>query len=105
MLRSWVVTSVRCALSQALGWKSNSGPHAVSCRCCSRGAKLMKWPREQMDKYGAWFLLGLFSGAQGGLHGCSSPAVFTAPTAVLFAARCLPFCAWQSVLRSVPHLQ
>ncbi|KAI3423796.1 hypothetical protein D9Q98_009634 [Chlorella vulgaris] len=27
----------------------------------SRGAKLMKWPREQMDKYGAWFLLGLFS--------------------------------------------
>ena len=27
----------------------------------SSGAKLMKWPRETMDKWGAWFLYGMFA--------------------------------------------
>lgn len=29
---------------------------------CSQGAKLLKWPREQMDKWGPWFLFWLFYG-------------------------------------------
>jgi hypothetical protein len=27
----------------------------------SRGAKLMKWPREAMEEWGGWFLFGLFA--------------------------------------------
>lgn len=29
---------------------------------CSQGAQLLKWPREQMDKWGPWFLFWLFFG-------------------------------------------
>jgi lauroyl/myristoyl acyltransferase len=29
---------------------------------CSRGAQLLKWPRELMEQWGAWFLFALFAG-------------------------------------------
>jgi hypothetical protein len=35
---------------------------AASLLWCSQGAKLMKWPREQMDSWGPWFLFWLFYG-------------------------------------------
>ena len=50
----------------------------------STGAKLLKWPREQLDRWGGWFMFGLFAGgrrgrqctqqrATGAAAGCASP--------------------------------
>lgn len=42
---------------QALPAAANAVMRAV---LCSTGGTLLKWPREQLDRYGAWFLFALF---------------------------------------------
>ena len=60
----------------------------VYCAPCSRGAQLLKWPREQLDHWGPWFLFWLFVGALGGRGGEQGGVAASIRTCRLQAVAC-----------------
>lgn len=49
---------VLASVALCASWPHSTSPSLPPSR--STGAQLLKWPREQLDQWGAWFLFGLF---------------------------------------------
>lgn len=60
----WVMVAVVAGACPSHGLaRELQAPHFLPLPS-SQGAQLLKWPREQMDKWGPWFLFSLFFGKQ-----------------------------------------